>query len=138
MGGKYAAQYEVRENLGCILWLAGFGGISVALGALPSLPSGLGWVRLSLGVALIAVAAGIWQAREWSRWAAGTISAALCLSIVGSVVGSIRAGDFISLLLESVGVLVFGALARYSFQRSTRTRFAEAREAIARARAVPR
>src|SRR6266850_494860 len=106
MGGKYAAQYEVRENLGCILWFTSFAGIGVALQALPTLPSGRGCLQLSLGVALIAVAAGIWQVREWARWAAGIVSVALCLSLVGSVVGSIRAGDFISLLLESVGVVV--------------------------------
>lgn len=137
MTGKYTAHHDVRLNLGCILWITFFGGIGAIVIGVSTLPTMLAWVQIVLGIDLIAVGVGIWYAKEWARWAAGIIAALFSLSklvgVVAEVVSANLAGFF-----GLIGVGFYGLLAWYAFLPSTRKRFADAREMIARSRAPAR
>jgi hypothetical protein len=137
MDGKYTAHHDIRQNLGCILWITFFGGIGSIVHALRTLPAMQAWLLLVLGIDLIAVCIGIWYAKEWARWAAGVIAALWCLGKLVQVIQEVVKGRPAA-LFGLIGVALFGLLAWYAFLPSTRKSFADARELIARSRAPAR
>ncbi len=122
--------------MGCILmitWIWGLGSISGAFELLPSLQ---GWALLILGFALIAIAIGIWRARDWARLGAGLIASVYCLGGTGKIIYEVTRDHRLGSLAGIPAVAVMGLIAWGSFQPTTKRSFADAREAIARARAV--
>jgi hypothetical protein len=138
MPGQYKAHYEVRQNLGCLLWITGFGGIGAIVSGVSAMPELTGWLQLMLGVDLVAVAVGIWLAKEWARWAAGIIATLYAvLQLIGVIIKFSKTGDPTRLLgLLMVGLMAI--LAWYCFKPSTRAEFTAARESIARGRSPSR
>ena len=134
MTTKYAAHHDIRRNLGCILWISFFSGIAAVIQGLRSAPAMQSWMLFVVGFDLIAVAVGLWYAKEWARWAAGLVASAYFLGgLVNVIVAVAVKGDTAGLLgLFTTGLM--GLLAWYSFLPSTRRSFAEAREMIARSR----
>ena len=138
MAGKYTAQHEIRQNLGCLLWITAFGGLGTAINGLRDLPEMHGWVQLVVGLDLIAVAVGMWYAKEWARWAGGIVASLYGSLLLVKVIRKAAIGGEPAALLGLVGVALMGLLAWYSFRPATRKSFADAREAIARSRAQAR
>ena len=138
MGGKYTAHLDVRQNMGCILMITWIWGLGSLFGAFESLPSLQGWALLILGFALIAIAIGIWRAREWARWGAGLIAFLYCIGGIGRIIYEVTKDHGLGLLAGLPGVAAMGLIAWGAFQPATKKSFADAREAIARARTVPR
>ena len=132
MPGKESALREIRLNL-IILLFCGPGGVLSIVRGLFALPAKSAWIEIGSGIAMVVLAAGIWNAKEWARWVGGLLTSALALVCLVRIVGALRASDN---LLPLAGVLVaaglMGILAWYLFLPSTRRRFAEAREQLAR------
>jgi len=137
MAGKYTTHHEIRQNLGCILMVIAAWGLASLSGGLKLLPSLQGWALLLLGLALIAVGVGIWSAKEWSRWAAGLIASGCVLWGLGEILYYARTDHDVGPLAVLPAIAVFALIAWYSFRPATKEQFRKAREAIARARAVP-
>lgn len=117
-----------------VTWIWGLGSIFEALEGLASLQ---GWAMLILGLSLIVVAVGIWRAREWARLAIGVLASLYCLWSLGALVHDFMSDRGIESLGELAWPILFAVLAWGSFRSSTQKSFANARESIARARAVP-
>jgi hypothetical protein len=107
------------------------------------------WVSLTLAIALGTVSAGVWWAREWGRWSCVILGVALwaehltasAYGMLSSMRYGLRESPSEMAISWSVGVAITAiplvALMVYGVLPSTRNHFAEARDAIARARAVP-
>jgi hypothetical protein len=107
------------------------------------------WVSLTLAIALGAVSAGVWRAREWSRWSCVILGIALwaealtasAYGMLRSMMYGVRESPSEMAISWSVGVAITAitpmALMVYGVLPSTRKHFADVRESLARARTVP-
>lgn len=136
MEDKSGPHLDLRQNMGCILMLAWICGLGSILDGCESLPSLRGWGLLTLGIAWICVAVGIARAREWARCGAGIAAALYCLWTVAEVAGDAIKSRSFGDWLELWWALVPGLMAWTAFHSSTKKKFAEVREAIARSRAA--
>jgi hypothetical protein len=107
------------------------------------------WVSLTVAMALGTVSAGVWRAREWGRWSCVILGVVLwaeeltstAYRLMISMTSGLRGNATEMVIGWSVAVMLMAiplvALMVYGVLPSTRSHFAEARDAIARPRAVP-
>ena len=131
---RYTAHLDVRTILGGILWVTGFLGVAMLVSGLSLMPSSIGWGELVAGVALLCAFVGLWRAREWARWAAGFIAIAYVIWFVASLFFEGLGSRWTNAVFALPGLGWMSFMIWYSFRPATKRRFAQAREAIARAK----
>jgi len=132
---KYSAHREVRQMLAWLLLLTGIWALGCLVASVFAIPAAEGWILLAAGIVLASITLGIWYAKEWARLAAAGISFGWAVCLLSILIRDVSGAKFAS-LTGLVPIAYLGFLAWYSSRAATKRLFAEAREAITRARAV--
>ena len=116
------------------MWITAFGGLGGIAYGVRELPTLAGWIWLVLGIDLLVVTLGLWYAKEWARIACCAIVWLHALAALWGVGRHAVERKWLESVFGLVWVALYGVLAWYLMQRSTREQFAVARAAIRRAR----